>query len=189
MEGKSTEKLLHHLGIQIPYRIGGESGVKHQEGTSGNVQHRPSQSFIHGNEGVTVPGNAAAVPQSLSKSLAQDNPGILHGVMAVHNDVSHHLQIQVNAGMDGGGRDHVVEKADAGVGVANTTAVQVQLCLNVRFFGDTVDLCCAHNGSRPFPLSYYIIISATGSSVKIPGMFQKRMRPAWTKDKMIFAVF
>ena len=74
---------------------------------------------------MSVAGNAAAVTQSFGKGLSQHNPGILYRMVAVHDNIPHHLQIQIDTGMNGEGGNHVVKKADAGIGVAEAIAIQI----------------------------------------------------------------
>ena len=130
--GKGVKELPHHLRVHLPYHGGVKDGIELQIGAAGQVNSRQNQDLIHGQDTGTIAANPPLVSQSLSDGPAQDNAGVLDGVVAVHTQVSLDLSFQVKKPVAGKALQHVIEKANAAVNFRLTGSVQIDCDFDLR---------------------------------------------------------
>src|SRR5674476_762827 len=124
----------------------------HQEGPSAEINDAPRQAFIHRYihlarkrvarvEPHPIAADASLIPQRLGKSLSQDNPAVFHRVVRIDLKVPLAIELQIDHGVPGEQRQHVVEEGNASPDGRFARPVDVQLHCDARFFGYAVQLC------------------------------------------------
>ena len=134
VDGEGPHKLLRETCVILPHPFLGHLRLIDQERPVGDVQGGEAQSLVHGHVGAGESADALPVADSPTESLAQDNAGVLHRVVAVHLQVALGLQLQAEPGVEGQGVEHVVKKADAG-GHLHLSPVQAEVHADVGLLG------------------------------------------------------
>ena len=79
--------------------------------------------------------------------FAQRDSHVFDGVVLVHVQVTACDQIEIERPVPRDLLEHVIEKADAGVNVRLSAAVEIQLQLDAGFVRGAVDRCSSHRSS------------------------------------------
>jgi hypothetical protein len=96
-----------------------------------------------------VAGDAGAVAQRLAEALAEHEPDVLDGVVAVDLDVAARRDRQVEQAVAGHGVEHVGQERDRRVELPETRAVDAQLDGDLGLLGVALD-ARAPRGHVPF---------------------------------------
>jgi predicted ribosomally synthesized peptide with nif11-like leader len=92
--------------------------------------------------------DAAPVTQRLRQGLTDGDAHIFIGVVIVDVGVTHRIHLQIDQPMAADLVKHVIEKRHAGVRLAATGAIEVELHAHIGFTSDAVDLAATHVGHR-----------------------------------------
>src|SRR6185312_643607 len=98
-------------------------------------------------EGAAEAGDAGKIAQRLLHRLADDDGGVLGGVVEIDMQVALGPDLEVDHGMAGETLQHVVEKTDAGVDVGLAAAVQVERHRDFGLAGLSLYGSSTHGGS------------------------------------------
>ena len=123
---KGQPKFLGKLCVKISYLLGGKIHRPAKVVPPGEITGAQNQRLVHGQQGLTVTGDAPLVSQGLGEGLTQTDADVLHRVVEVHLRVSLTAYRQVKIPMAGKELQHVVQKAHAGGNFRLAEAVQGQ---------------------------------------------------------------
>ena len=84
----------------------------------------------------------------LGQRLADGDAHVLVGVVIVDVGVAHGVHLQIDQPMAADLMEHVIQKRHAGVRLAATGAIEVELHAHIGFTGDAVDLAATHVSHR-----------------------------------------
>jgi len=123
------------------------------------IHHAAREAFIHRHigftgkrifwmEAVAVTTNAAFVAERGGEGLSERDTAILDGVVRVHGQIAVTFQLEINHGVLGKQREHVVEERDAGFDGGFAFAIEVELDGYFRFQRVALDFGAArfHRG-------------------------------------------
>ena len=113
---------------------------------AGHVDRGVGQCLVHRDEGVAEPADTLLVAQRLPERLAQDDGGVLDGVVSFDFDVALGAHAEVEAGMRAQRGQHVVVERDTRVDVDLPGAVEVELDDDVGFLGAALNTRAAGAG-------------------------------------------
>ena len=122
---ESQPELLCQLGVKIAHGHAGQFYTPTQVITAGEVAGAQHQRFIHGQQELTVAGDAALIAQGLGEGLAQADADILHTVVIVHMGVTVALDRQVDVAVPGEQFQHMIQKTASGGDGGLAGAIQI----------------------------------------------------------------
>jgi hypothetical protein len=93
---------------------------------------------------MTVAANSPFVSKRPGNDLPQHNADILGGVVAIDPQVADRLNLQIQMGMAGQQRQHMIEKTDPGADVGTAAALQGQGDSYFSFLRFSAHFCLAH---------------------------------------------
>jgi len=114
--------------------------VHDQTRTAREIHHHAAQGFIQRHIGVAIAAQSLFVAHGLGHRLAQRDAHVLDRVVSIDVQIAIGLDVQVDQTMAGDLIEHVVKKANAGVHLALTRAVQVELHPDAGFGGLAADV-------------------------------------------------
>ena len=114
-----------------------------EAGPPGEIEHDHGQRFVHGQQKGAVAADAALVAERLLERLAEGQPDVLDGVMAVDVEIAARGDHQIEAAVMSEELEHVIEKADAGAHLGGARAVERERHGDIGLAGDAMDLCAA----------------------------------------------
>src|SRR3990172_4581425 len=130
--GERPEEVLEELGRHVTDPPGAEDDAEMQPGPSGEVDHAAREGLVEGAVGVAEAGDPRLVPERDLEGLAEGDPDVLHRMMGVDVQVPPAAQLEIEPGVRGERREHVVEEADARRHLRSSRAVQVERERDVR---------------------------------------------------------
>src|SRR5690606_35898563 len=98
------------------------------------------QRLVHRDPGITEPADALLVAEGLPQRLAEDDRGVLDGVVGVDVGVPAGLDPQVERGVRAQRVEHVVVERHTGVDLDLAGPVEVQFDQHRRFLRGALDL-------------------------------------------------
>ena len=150
--GKSQEELLAQLRVKGPYLLRGQRQLTAEHPPAGEVHSGEDQRLVHGEEGAAIAGDAGHISQGLGEGVPQADPHVLHCVVVIHPGVPLAFHSEVKPAVAGEEGEHVVQKAAAGIDLAFSGAVQVQLQLDIGLRGFAGNFRRSH-GQASFTMS------------------------------------
>src|SRR3990172_2167343 len=135
MLGKSLEPFLEQLGVHVAELGPRQRHLPDQIGPVRGVERAPRQRFVHRDQGVTIAPDAAPVAERLRDGLAEDDAGVLGGVVEIDVQVALGLQLHVDEAVARQLFQHVVEEADAGRDPRRAGAVEIDRRRDAGFLG------------------------------------------------------
>ena len=141
---EGLEPFFEQLGVEFPQLVPCELHFPNQVGPVGKVEGDARQGLVHGDERIAVSGDSLALAQGLGHGLAEDDPGILGGVMEVDVQVAFGAERDVDQAVTRQLLQHVVEKTDPGVDIIAPAAVEINGGGNLRLRRVARDACLAH---------------------------------------------
>src|SRR5665213_1306705 len=119
---------------------------------SAKINHAARETFVHRHKrfagewifrmkSKTVTANSFFIAQRSRESLSEREAAIFHGVMRVHFQIALAFQLQVNDGVFGEQRKHVIEKWNSGLDGRFALAVEVEVDGNFGFLCVARDFC------------------------------------------------
>ena len=128
-----AEKFLEQLRVHAADLVAGEGHLPGQEGAAGEVDGGFGQRLVHRHEGVAEPPDAALVAERAVQGLAEHDADILGGMVAVDMQIAFRPHGQVEQPVPRQCGQHVVEEADAGVDVAASRSIEVEVEGDIGF--------------------------------------------------------
>src|SRR5208337_304254 len=89
------------------------------------IDRTGDQRLVHRQREMAVAANSGPIAQGLTYGQPQADADVLDGVMLIDVQVALGLDNQVNGGMLGQEREHVIEEADASRDLAAAAAVEI----------------------------------------------------------------
>jgi len=142
------KELFDQFGVVRADLLGRDLQTKAQVRPAAAIERHLHQGLIERRHEVAEAVDAAAVAQRLRQGLADGDAHIFIGVVIVDVGVAHRVHLQINQPMAADLVKHVIEKRHAGVRLAATGAIKVELHAHIGFTGDAVDLAATHVGHR-----------------------------------------
>jgi len=124
---KGAEKLLKQLRIERADLFHSDFESVCQISPPRNINSGKDQRLIHRQRNVAVAADPAAVAERLRKGLSQRDADVLHRVVVVNVSVPLRGNSQVKAAVPCKEREHMIEKADAGLDLRRAASVQIKL--------------------------------------------------------------
>src|SRR5262249_32689466 len=152
---KCLEPLLEQLGIHFPEFGLGYVDVPDEIGTVCDVDRNARQGFVHRDERCTEARDACEIAKCLLHGLADDDSGIFGRVVEVDVQVTLRTNLQIDHRVPRETFEHMVEKADSGVDVGITRAVEVERHGDFGLAGLAFNSGCAHGQSSDSLWSRY----------------------------------
>ena len=148
VDGEGAQEFLDELEGEQTYGRDVRRGAVLEVRAAGEIDDDAGQSFIHGEVSVAVAADAALIAESPGKGLAEDDPGILDGVVEVDLNVAVGIHLQIDQPMAGEEDEHVVEERDLRADAALAGAIDGEIEPDFGFAGITLNLSCAggHRG-------------------------------------------
>jgi len=138
---KPLEKVLHQLGLEIPYALRRKTRFHHAKRAAANIDRRCCQRFVHRHQEVTCTHNAFFVAQRRVHRFAQRNAHVFHRVVLIHIQIALGHQSKVEPTVPAYQVQHVIEKWNSRGNLRFSTPVQIQSQFNLSFFRFPPDFC------------------------------------------------
>ncbi len=135
------EEFAHQLGVIGANALGGDIEAVSQIGPTRKVEGYLDQGFVEGSDEMAKANNAFAVAEGLVQSHTKGDTNVFIGVMVIDFKIAFGLNIDVKQAVGGDLVEHMVEEGDAGVGIALTSAVNVEGNGDIGFFGGAGNGC------------------------------------------------
>jgi hypothetical protein len=147
---KPLEKVLHQLGLEIPYALRRKTRFHDAERAAAKIDRRCCQRFIHRHQEVTGTRNTLFIAQRRVHRCAQRNSDIFHRVVLIHMQIALGHQSKVESTVPAYQVQHVIEKWNSRGNLRFSAPVQIQSQFNLSFFRFPPDCCDSCHFSRPF---------------------------------------
>jgi hypothetical protein len=140
---KGLPEIGNKLGIELADFLCGELGLKNEKRTAAEIERNGRKRFVHRERKMSITTDAAFIAQRIAHGLAQANADVLDRVVLIDIQIANGVEREIERGVFGQKREHVVEKPDAGGDLRRSAAVEVQFELNVGFSRFTNDFGCS----------------------------------------------
>ena len=114
-----------------PILARGELGLEDEVGPPAQIDRAGGQRLVHRQREVAVAADAGAVAQRLPHRQAETDADVLDRVVLIDVQVAVGLDLQVDRGVLGQQREHVVEEADARGDLRAAAAVEIDFQADV----------------------------------------------------------
>ena len=142
--GKSRPELLRQLRIEIPHLFRGDLQFTGEMAAAGKIHRGQDQRLVHGQQHIAVADDTLFIAQSPPEGLAQADADILGGMVVIHPRIPVTGHGQVKAAVPRKQREHMVQKAAAGVDFRRAAAIQTERQGDIRLRGGSVDRGRSH---------------------------------------------
>src|ERR1700678_1618477 len=122
--GERPEELLRQLVLEATGRTGWELRVKPGVWTTGDIDGAARARLVHRHHRGSVAGDSRAIPERLVEPLAEDDCGVLDGVVRPRLQVAADRHVEVEVTVSREQVEHVIEETDTRLTSARPGAVK-----------------------------------------------------------------
>lgn len=143
MNSRGLEEVADEIGSESTDTRCVPLGLEDTVRPAAQIDDDKGQTFVHRYVAVGCAHNARAFTQTLTDGLSQADTHILHRVVLIDVQVTPGLECEVEETMMGEEYQHMVEKADAGIDIRLSRAIEFEREADIGLICGAVD-CNAH---------------------------------------------